>query len=117
MHELSVAEAIADAVSARAGSRPATEARVRIGYLRQVVPDALTFAWSMITDGSALDGCALVVEHVPATVACRACGAQTTLSIPVLVCGDCGTTDVELITGDEFLLVSIELAAGSRRVP
>ena len=116
MHELALSEAIAGTVEARAGTRPVTEARIRIGHLRQVVPDALTFAWSMITDGTALDGCELVIEHVPAVVACRACGADSTLTVPLLVCGACGTTDVELVSGDEFLLVSIELAAKSKGV-
>ena len=115
MHELALSEAIADTVAARAGSRPVTEARVRIGFLRQVVPEALTFAWSMITDGTALDGCELAIEHVPAVVACRACGAHSALALPILVCGACGTTDVELLAGDEFLLVSIELADQSTR--
>ena len=115
MHELALSEAIAESVSARAGSRPVTEARVRVGHLRQVVPDALTFAWSMVTDGTALDGCNLVVEHVPAVVACRACDAHTELSVPLLVCAACGTTDVEVLTGDELLLVSIEIAAGQSR--
>ena len=113
MPELALSEAIADAVSVRAQDRPVTAACVRIGYLRQVVPDALTFAWSMITAESALDGCELVIEHVPAVVRCRACGTDTTLTAPVMVCGECGATDVEPLTGDEFLLVSIEFAAES----
>jgi hydrogenase nickel incorporation protein HypA/HybF len=117
MHELALSEAIADAVAVRAGDRPVAAACVRIGYLRQVVPDALTFAWSMITEGSALDGSELVIQHVAAVVTCRTCGADTTLSVPVMVCGDCGATDVVLRTGDEFLLVSIEFAAESNGVP
>src|SRR5436190_1601764 len=87
MHELALSEAIADTVAARAGSRPVTEARVRIGFLRQVVPEALTFAWAMVTDGTALDGCELVIEHVPAAVACRPCAAHSVLAVPILVCG------------------------------
>ena len=117
MHELALSEAIADTVVARAGSRAVTEACVRIGHLRQVVPEALTFAWSMVTDGTELDGCELVIEHVPAVVACRACGARSTLVVPMLVCDQCGTTEVDLLAGDEFLLVSIALASESRGVP
>jgi hydrogenase nickel incorporation protein HypA/HybF len=113
MHELALSEAIADAVVARADSRSVTEARVRIGFLRQVVPDALAFAWEMVTEGTTLDGCALAIEHVPAVVACGGCGAHCVLTVPILVCGACGSTDVELRSGDEFLLVSIELAAST----
>ena len=55
MHELSVAEAIAGAVNRHADGRPVTSVLVRIGHLRQVVPDALTFSWQMITTGSELE--------------------------------------------------------------
>jgi hydrogenase nickel incorporation protein HypA/HybF len=82
---------------------------VRIGHLRQVVPDTLTFSWEMVTRATALDGARMHVEHVPAVVACAACGAVTTLDAPILACGTCGTRAVTLRSGDEMLVTSIEL--------
>ncbi|HZQ79923.1 MAG TPA: hydrogenase maturation nickel metallochaperone HypA [Acidimicrobiia bacterium] len=110
MHELSVAEAIAGAVNRHADGRTVTKVLVRIGHLRQVVPDALSFAWEMLTTGSDLEGSVLEIESVPATVACRACGAETTLDMPITACGQCYSRDVELLTGEEFAVVSLELA-------
>jgi hydrogenase nickel incorporation protein HypA/HybF len=110
MHELSLCEAIAGAVNRHAGGRPVTRVLVRIGHLRQVVPDALVFSWQMISTGTDLEGSELEIESVPATVACRACGSRTTLDMPIVACGECFDRDVELLTGEEFAVVSLELA-------
>jgi hydrogenase nickel incorporation protein HypA/HybF len=110
MHELSLCGAIAQAVSEHADGRPVSRVLVRIGYLRQVVPDALTFSWEVLTAGTDLDGCELDVEHVPATVACRACDAVTTLTTPALACGSCASVDVTPLSGEEFSIVSLDVA-------
>ena len=68
------------------------------------------FSWELLTDGTDLAGCALAVDHVPAVVECRACGGTTTLDLPILVCGACGSSDVELVSGEEFLIASIDRA-------
>ena len=86
-----------------------TRVLVRIGHLRQVVPDALTFSWQMLTAGTDLDGSVLEIESVPATVSCSACGAETTLDMPIVACGQCYSRDVTLLTGEEFAVVSLEL--------
>jgi len=110
VHELSLCEAIAATVTKHAGDRNATSVLVRVGHLRQVVPDALSFCWTMLTEGTDLDGCALEIEQVPAVIRCDACGAETTLDVPLMVCGRCSSDDVTLLTGEEFLVVSLELA-------
>ncbi len=109
MHELALGQAIADAVVQHADGRPVERVLVRIGHLRQVVPDSLQFSWELLVDGTELDGCALEIEHVPAVVACRTCGAETTLDLPVMACAGCGGLDVELRSGEEFLIVAIDV--------
>lgn len=109
MHELAISEAIARSAIKHAAGRPVASVIVQIGHLRQVVPDALTFSWEMATAGTELDGAELAVDHVPAVVACGACGERTTLEVPVLRCGTCGTHEVALEQGDELVLVSIEI--------
>lgn len=111
MHELSLCQAIVTNVGnhAPAGER-VSRVTVRIGHLRQVVPDSLLFSWEVLTDGTDLAGSELHIEQVPAVVHCSACDADTTLALPMPACGTCSTTDVELVTGNEFLLVSIDVA-------
>jgi hydrogenase nickel incorporation protein HypA/HybF len=108
MHELALAQAIADTVSQRADGQRITRVEVRIGHFRQVVPDSLMFSWQLLVDGTDLSDCALAVDHVPAVVGCRRCGDATTLDLPILVCGACGSSDVDLVSGEEFLIASID---------
>jgi hydrogenase nickel incorporation protein HypA/HybF len=108
VHELSMCEAIARKVIDRADGRRVARVVVRIGYLRQVVPDAMTFSWELLTASTELEGAGLEIEHVPAVVECLGCGALTTLEAPVLACAACGSMDVNLRSGDELLLVSFE---------
>ena len=110
MHELAVCQAIVDTVSRHADGQRVERVEVRIGHFRQVVPDSLLFSWELLVEGTGLSGCSLVVEHVPAVVQCRGCRASTTLDLPILVCGSCGGTDVELVSGEEFLIASIDRA-------
>ena len=110
MHELSLCQAILDKVQRHSDGRPVTQVNVRIGHLRQVVPDALQFSWEMLTTSTELSDTELLIELVPARVECTACGAETKLDLPILMCGTCGSFDVRLLSGEEFLVVSMEVA-------
>ncbi len=110
MHELSLAQAVAEQVDRRADGRPVRRVELRIGYLRQVVPDALSFSWEMLVAGTDLEGAELIIEHIPATVRCKACCVETTLDWPVLACAGCESHDVDLLTGDELELAWIDVA-------
>lgn len=109
MHELSIAEAIADKVRQRAAGRPVAAVAIQVGHFRQIVPDALEFCWTMVTDATGLEGCRLEIEQIPATVSCQDCAAITTLDMPIMVCESCGGTNVTLLTGQEFMVVSLEI--------
>ncbi len=87
-----------------------TEVVIRVGHFRQVVPDAMEFCWSMLTESSGLSGCKLTIEQIPATVECSECGAETTLDVPILTCESCGSTNVKLMTGEELMVVSLQIA-------
>ena len=54
MHELSIADAIVrDRRAARGRAADRDASRCKVGHLRQVVPDALEFAWSLVAEGTA----------------------------------------------------------------
>jgi hydrogenase nickel incorporation protein HypA/HybF len=110
MHELSICNAIASSAVKHAEGRPVSRVTVRIGHLRQVVPDALQFNWEVVSGMSDLRDAALVIEQVPAVVECHECGVRTTLDVPVFACRACGGFDVTLVSGEELLLVSVDLA-------
>ena len=65
---------------------------------------------SGLTVESDLEGAVLIVEHIPAVVRCGVCDARSTLELPVLACSACGTTEVVLESGDEFMIQTIDVA-------
>lgn len=115
MHELSLCGAIVDTVTEHAGGRTVTQVNLTIGHFRQVVPETLLFCWEMRTKDSDLESCALNIEPVPAVIACSDCGASTTLTHPILRCGSCDSANTTMVTGEEFLITSIDLEPLERK--
>ncbi len=118
VHELSLCHAIAGVVKSHAAGRPVEAVRVRVGALRQVVPDSLAFCWTVVAEHDGLAGAALEIEQVPAEVDCRACGRQSEIASRWSVCCPaCGAADVAVVRGEEFLVTSIDVATETARGP
>jgi hydrogenase nickel incorporation protein HypA/HybF len=109
MHELSIAEAIAAVADRHARGRRVSRIEVSVGHLRQVVPSALSFAFELVVQGSALEGAELVLEEVPAAGRCRACGAESRLDGFPLICPACGGADLEVVAGEELRVESLDV--------
>lgn len=115
MHELSICSSIADIATRHSAGRTVTVINVRIGQLRQIVPDTLVYCWGLVSVGTTLDGSRISVESVPARIRCRSCEQVTDIGeLPVFACGGCGGVDVEIASGEEFLITSLELAEEGR---
>ena len=114
MHELSLCGSIANIVTRHAAGRPVSVIHVQVGQLRQVVPDTLVFCWELVSEGTPLAGSRIDVEGVPARMRCRACGHVAEVGdLPVFACRDCGSIDAEVISGEEFMVTSLDLAAAA----
>jgi hydrogenase nickel incorporation protein HypA/HybF len=109
MHELSIADGVLGVVLAHAGDRRVQRVEMRVGHLRQVVPSALEFAWELVTQGTAAEGAELALEHVPAAVRCRTCGAETEQDAFPLACGECGSLAVDVVRGEELSVDALDV--------
>ena len=112
MHELSLAQSLVEQVCRAAERENAVRVSrivVVIGKHSGVERDAFEFAFPFAAEGSVVEGAGLVVEEIPAAVACRSCGADSHPVITNLACMRCGSTEVELVGGREFLVRSVEL--------
>jgi hydrogenase nickel incorporation protein HypA/HybF len=115
VHEFAVAQSLLEIVEQEA--RPYSGARVtgitlRIGQLSAVVPDALRFAFEAITRGGIAEGAVLEIEEVPLTIRCRQCKEQFTVDDPFMVCPRCEGSDVEMVSGRELEIRSMEICDG-----
>jgi hydrogenase nickel incorporation protein HypA/HybF len=108
MHELSIADAILQIALNHAGERKIETVEVKVGHLRQVVPDALAFAWTLISEGTLAEGSQLEMDVIPAAGVCRACGTETEFDGFPLAC-PCGSLDVELLRGEELLVEALTM--------
>ena len=107
MHELSLSQAILETALRHADGRPVTRVSLRIGHLRQVVPDSLEFYFDLVARETLCEGAALETEAVPAELRCRACGEEWLLEEPPFRCPACAGGDVEIVHGNEFEIESI----------
>ena len=66
MHELAIAQSVVAIADRHAHGRRVASVQLQVGHLRQVVPSALTFAFELVAEGTALEGADLQIEVVGA---------------------------------------------------
>jgi hydrogenase nickel incorporation protein HypA/HybF len=116
VHELSIALAVLD-VAAEAAERHTTAGggrvvavHLKLGALSGVVKEALLGAYELAREGTPLAGAALVIEEVPVTARCPACGTSGPVVSPqCLCCAACGLPAAEVVAGRELQVVALEV--------
>ena len=113
MHELSITSSVVDAVTESLAKYPGAkvlEVRLRVGVLAAVVEDSLQFCWGIATEGTELAGSRLVVNSVPVTVLCAACGTDGELkSLQAFRCPKCGEPASDVRGGRELEIEAVEI--------
>jgi hydrogenase nickel incorporation protein HypA/HybF len=110
MHELSLSGAIVNTVVKHAAGRPVSVVSMRIGALRQVVPDTLEFYFDFVSKGTVCEGSRLEQELIPARLRCATCEREWEIELPIFMCPGCGSAGrVEVASGEEFEVESIEV--------
>lgn len=113
MHELSIAQAVVRTVEAEAAAHGALRVlsvRLRVGALTDLDPEALRFGWEVISAETGLLARAnLLIDRVPVTVRCGACGREGPSPSPGVLCGACGSHQTRVLTGEELDVTEVEL--------
>lgn len=117
MHELSLAQDLVEHVARVAKSENATRVErivVLIGRYSGVERDAFEFAFPFASEDTLAEGAELVIEECLATVRCGSCSSTSQPPTTHLICGHCGSTEVVLTNGREFMIQSIQLEVPNR---
>ncbi|MCU0593716.1 MAG: hydrogenase maturation nickel metallochaperone HypA [Desulfobacterales bacterium] len=114
MHEMGIALQIIDIATASIPQdmRSARVERInlRIGKLAAVVADSLRFCFDIVSKDTALTGAELAIEETPVVARCKDCDARWTIVEPVFTCTACQSGALEILSGRELDIVSIEIA-------
>lgn len=109
MHELSIASAVLDTVRRHAEGRPVRLVSLRVGRMRQVVPESLLFYWPIVTSGTVCEDARLEVHEIQARLLCSACGGEWEPGLTFFRCVECGSAEVVVRAGEELEVEYIEV--------
>lgn len=112
MHELAICQALMSQVESIASERQAqsvTSIVVGMGALSGVEAQLLKNAYTIARAGTIAENADLVIENLPVRVKCNECGCESDATPNKLVCKQCGDWRTTLVSGDELLLMSVEL--------
>lgn len=112
MHELAVTEQILNLAlrhARDANASQVTDLHLQIGALSTIIDDSVQFYWDLISKDSLCQGATLHFERVPATLHCQACNVDYTLDGELTPCPHCNGIQVQILSGQEFKLTSIDI--------
>ena len=113
MHEMGIAEQLVkialDAIPKDIKNPRVETVHLKIGKLASVVEHSLTFCFEIITKDTPLEKARLEIDSVPVRVHCKSCDQSWEVTGPVFQCPFCKDGDVEMISGREIEIISLEL--------
>jgi hydrogenase nickel incorporation protein HypA/HybF len=112
MHELAVTESLLKTATEYAlenNAKKVISLNLLVGVLSGIVDDSVQFYWDMISEDTICSQAKLNIERRPAKFKCQTCQTEYALDDELSPCPSCGSVNIRVIAGDEFLLQSIEI--------
>jgi hydrogenase nickel incorporation protein HypA/HybF len=113
MHEFSLAEPLLKAaleVAEKQGGLAVEQVCAQIGRLREVAPEALTFAFDALAKGTLAEGATLEWKDIAPSVRCANCPAVFEPEDDrIWLCPSCGGAGGELLAGNELVVERVIL--------
>jgi hydrogenase nickel incorporation protein HypA/HybF len=82
---------------------------LQVGKLSAIVSDSLRFCFDLVVNGTPLESAELSIEELPVVVRCKDCQTQWTVSEPVFICKACRSGALDMLSGRELDITSIEI--------
>jgi hydrogenase nickel incorporation protein HypA/HybF len=112
MHEYAITESLLKTASEYALKNDAKKVialNLVIGDLSGIIDDSVQFYWDMISENTICSAAKIIVEKEPAKFLCQSCQHEFNLDGELSPCPHCQSIDIKVISGDEFMLKSIEI--------
>lgn len=111
MHELGVANEILDVALSEAdrhAAKKVTSIRLRVGVLRAIEPENLSFLFGHLARGTPAEGARLEIVEEPIRIECAACGVSEARSF-TFECPRCKGSGVSVTGGDSLSILSLDI--------
>jgi hydrogenase nickel incorporation protein HypA/HybF len=113
MHEMGIAMQIIEisiaSIPADLKNAQIKKVNLKVGKLAAVVPESLHFCFQIAAQDTPLCDAQLNIEEIPLKIRCTDCNVEWIAHEPVFVCRKCNGTSVEMLSGRELDITSIEV--------
>jgi hydrogenase nickel incorporation protein HypA/HybF len=113
VHELGVAGEILEVALSEAdrhAAKKVTSIRLRVGVLRSIEPENLSFLFEHLARGTAAEGAFLEIVEEPVRIDCAACGVSEARAFKY-ECPSCRGPNVSVTGGDSLQILSLDVDA------
>jgi hydrogenase nickel incorporation protein HypA/HybF len=111
MHEIRIAKdltAIVLEVASREKLSKVTKVNISFGQMIQIVPDVFAFAFREIVRDTIAMEAVINIEILPVKMKCSICKNEIMIDDNSFSCTSCGSTELDMIQGNELFIKSIE---------
>ena len=111
MHEYSVTKSLVDLCNREADKnniKIIAKINLKVGKFTGFSPDSIEFYFQHLKANTKCSNAKIEFEEIPIKIKCRNCGKQQVIDEPILLCPKCGSEEIDLLSGREFLVTSIE---------
>ncbi|MFH0725963.1 MAG: hydrogenase maturation nickel metallochaperone HypA [Pseudomonadota bacterium] len=114
VHEMGIAmqiiEIATNAIPKQDNKVRVERVNLKVGKLSAVVPASLGFCFDIAIQNTPLSGARLIIEEIPVTARCKVCENEWTIEEAVFYCPTCDNGDIQILSGQELNIESIEIA-------
>ena len=112
MHEVSLVANLFEILEKKAREKKAkkvTLVKLQVGTLSGAVPEFLTSAFDIYKKDTIASEAQLKIEEVSFKVKCLNCHHEMIKDDFVLICDNCGSQELKILSGTELILEKIEM--------
>ena len=112
MHELTVTKSILSIVLQKAQevkARKITKVDLQIGRLTGYVPECIQVQFDILSHNTSAAGASLSFHQPPVNLHCRKCNIDYTSNSFDLICPECQTMEIDILSGRELYVESMEV--------
>jgi hydrogenase nickel incorporation protein HypA/HybF len=112
MHELAITESILSIVLEKARevkARKVIKVDILVGRLTGFIPECVQLQFNILSHNTEAAGACLTFHQPPAKLHCRKCNLDYTTDSLNLICPECHTLEIDILSGSELYVESMEV--------